>query len=227
MAGHHEFSNRLEETAQRVDRRLRPAAAHRTRARHKYSETPARVASRNIFTSGDRQHLITIIPRRYEERLQADMDRPYIDDGVHQFAQGTAAYRARWAKDATAYSGRVIAVPAPSGLGKTRMGLEYLETSAGLYSCLRNTYDSCSPILGWPPGAGPITALLERLHAYRYYHLAFVSAAVLAALMDAVCTTFQPSQTDALALHTAWRQYAPAGRKLTQSRHESGRARPE
>jgi hypothetical protein len=62
----------------------------------------------------------------------------------------------------------------------------------------------------------------------KHYHPAFVSAAVLAALMDAVCTTFQPSQTDAaLALHTAWRrsQYAPTGRKLTQSRHE--RARPE
>ncbi|KAJ7835925.1 hypothetical protein B0H14DRAFT_3706127 [Mycena olivaceomarginata] len=112
---------------------------------------------------------------RYAERLQADMDSPYLSDGVHQFAQGMAAYRALWAKDATAYSGR----------------------SAGVYICLRNTYDSRSPILGWPPGDAPITALLEHLHAYRYYHPAFVSAAVLAALMDAVYTTFQPSQTDA------------------------------
>jgi hypothetical protein len=82
----------------------------------------------NIFTSGDRQHLITIVPHRDAERLQVDMYSPYIGDGVHQFTQGMAAYHALWAKDATTYSGRVIAVPAPSRLGKTRMRLEYLET---------------------------------------------------------------------------------------------------
>ncbi|KAJ7353155.1 hypothetical protein DFH08DRAFT_1077429 [Mycena albidolilacea] len=133
-----------------------------------------------------------------------------------------AAYRALWAKDATAYSGRVIAVPAPSGLGKTRMGLEYLETRD--YICLRNMYDSRSPILGCLPDDAPITALFGRLHAYRYYP---PLSPPPSSPMNAVCTTLQPSQTDALALHTAWRrsQYAPAGRKLTQSRH--GRARPE
>ncbi|KAJ7858670.1 hypothetical protein B0H14DRAFT_3633262 [Mycena olivaceomarginata] len=41
-----------------------------------------------------------------------------------------------------------------------------------------------------------------------HHHPAFVSAAVLAALVDAVCTMFQPSQTDAaLALHMAWRRF--------------------
>ncbi|KAJ7854746.1 hypothetical protein B0H14DRAFT_3449486 [Mycena olivaceomarginata] len=49
--------------------------------------------------------------------------RTYIGDGVHQFVQGMAAYHTLWAKDATTYS-----IPVPSGLGKTRMGLEYLET---------------------------------------------------------------------------------------------------
>ncbi|KAJ7800846.1 hypothetical protein B0H14DRAFT_3885393 [Mycena olivaceomarginata] len=77
-------------------------------------------------------------------------------DGVHQFAQGMAAYRALWAKDATAYSERVIAVPAPR-----------------------------------------LTELGE------IYTPAFVSAAVLAALMDAVCNDVPAPQTDALALHTA------------------------
>lgn len=72
-------------------------------------------------------------------------------DGVHQFAQGMAAYRALWAKDATAYSERVIAVPAPSRLGKTRMGLEYLETvrafiRTNLASILRLFFPVCGTL---------------------------------------------------------------------------------
>ncbi|KAJ7642745.1 hypothetical protein DFH06DRAFT_606247 [Mycena polygramma] len=115
-------------------------------------------------------------------------------------------YRDLWERNKATYYGRVVAMIASSGTGKTKLNLEYLRKHGGLYICLRSASDS--PGQGWPPGDVHLTSYLE-LH--RDKPLALVTAALIGAVLETV-----EQQFTSLDDHNkSWK--LRAGSRLTRS----------
>jgi hypothetical protein len=55
------------------------------------------------------------------------MTDEFIGSGAKHFAQGMNEYHSMWTESPTSFYGRIVAIAAPSGLGKTKMTLEYLK----------------------------------------------------------------------------------------------------
>ncbi|KAF7348462.1 hypothetical protein MVEN_01363300 [Mycena venus] len=69
----------------------------------------------------------------YEERLQKGLDSAFIGEGADIFEQGFLEYQRYWLERNNVLYGRMIGVVAPSGMGKTKMTLEYLSKNPGVY----------------------------------------------------------------------------------------------
>ncbi|KAJ6575350.1 hypothetical protein B0H19DRAFT_1128255 [Mycena capillaripes] len=141
--------------------------------------------------------------QKQEDRLQEKLESLFVGDGAETFAKGMVEYRDQWSKQPHLYYGKIIAIVGPSGLGKTKVGLEYLTKHPGVYICLRTS--SNSPAQGWPPGDHQITDIFRRNIAKP---AALVCAAVLGALMEVASETFKTDipKDEAIAMHNeCWR----------------------
>ncbi|KAJ7212139.1 hypothetical protein GGX14DRAFT_564621 [Mycena pura] len=140
--------------------------------------------------------------------LEEKMEAPYVGDGVVLFAKGMDRYRELWKTEVggRAY-GRIVAIVAPSGMGKTRLTIEYIRKHPGLYICLRDSNIAAS---GFPKGDEDITAILKQTDQ----PLVLVCAAVLGALMEGVLKTYKPEldHDERLAFHhDQWKHQKASG----------------
>ncbi|KAJ6601108.1 hypothetical protein DFH09DRAFT_1126880 [Mycena vulgaris] len=131
----------------------------------------------------------------YKERLHSGMERKFVGVGAAQFAAGMKVYRGMWEEDQALYYGKIVPMAAPSGLGKTKVLLEYLLTHPALYISFRSPNNS--PAQSWPPGDKPITAFFSKFIAKPS---ALVCAALLAALMECACETYSSDLDPAEAI---------------------------
>ncbi|KAJ7047243.1 hypothetical protein C8F04DRAFT_1058215 [Mycena alexandri] len=141
-------------------------------------------------------HDLVARDQSHAERLQKHLEQPFIGNGADQFFQGMKTYNDLWAKHSDQYYGRLVAIVAPSGMGKTKVTLEHLSKNAGLYICLRNADDLAAH--GWPPGDPALTQYFAK-HAQR--PTALVAATVIAALLTQALKTW----TALDAHNTAWK----------------------
>ncbi|KAJ7225302.1 hypothetical protein GGX14DRAFT_638075 [Mycena pura] len=132
-----------------------------------------------------------------EEAFQRSLEDTFVGDGAEMFKKGMTDYHVMW-KKYDSYYGRIVALVAPHGLGKTRVMLEYVKEHVGLYICLRKSDETVAH--DWPRGDTCITQILE--HADQPY---LRCAAVLAALMD--CAADAYSNLKSLVDHNQrWKQ---------------------
>jgi hypothetical protein len=64
---------------------------------------------------------------RQEDRLFLKMESEYVGTGAREFERGMYEYGEMWERAPYSYHGRIVAIAAPSGLGKTKVALEYLK----------------------------------------------------------------------------------------------------
>ncbi|KAJ7123068.1 hypothetical protein C8R44DRAFT_876259 [Mycena epipterygia] len=164
--------------------------------------------------------LQTVVARSKEqqERLFQSMESRFVGGAATDFSEGMECYRHLWKHNPGLYYGRIVPISAPSGLGKTKMVLHHLASNPGIYICLRSPADS--PAQGWPPGDRPITQFFQK---FVHKSPAFVSAALLAALMDCACETYasDSSSGDILADHNRSWKHKPRSRLGKDHRAEN------
>ncbi|KAJ7285928.1 hypothetical protein C8J57DRAFT_1286279 [Mycena rebaudengoi] len=184
------------------------------------------------------QNVTLLRSKEQADRLFIKMTDEFIGSGAKHFAQGMNEYHSMWTESPTSFYGRIVAIAAPSGLGKTKMTLEYLKDHPGVYICLRP--ESHTPAQGWPPGDEPITKFLLK---HERKQPIFVSAALLTALLSCAEETYHSSSS--IEAHNAlWQhkrgsqigrdhrkhqlaQVAVMAEELVQKHHPTFRARIE
>ncbi|KAJ6463757.1 hypothetical protein DFH09DRAFT_1489569 [Mycena vulgaris] len=153
-----------------------------------------------------------------KERLFQSMESEFVGGAAAEFSEGMQCYKQLWEENRGLYYGRIVPITAPSGLGKTKMVLHHLASNPGIYICLRSPADSSAQV--WPPGDRPITQFLQK---YAHKPAAFVSAALLAALMDCARETYanDSSSGDVLSDHNLRWKHKPGSQLGKDHRAEN------
>ncbi|KAJ7785868.1 hypothetical protein B0H16DRAFT_1488315 [Mycena metata] len=144
-------------------------------------------------------------------RLQRHLEQPFIGNGAEEFGRGLATYKELWQEKKEQYYGRIVAIVAPSGMGKTKVTLEHLSKNAGLYICLRGADDSAAQ--GWPLGDRALAQFFSR---NTHHAPVLVAATVIAALL-----------TQARKTWTTINEHNQAWKLRTGSRFNSGDPRAD